>query len=84
MSDEQKQPKLDEGSPCVPARPVGMVYPPKPLPRYYGYIPDGSGVEWAAYDVGQMEAYARAAYADGFRAGLKAAATFRVSTGRRE
>jgi hypothetical protein len=54
----------DNGSPCVAPRPEGMVYPDKPAPRHHGYIPDGSGVEWAAYDTGQMEAYARAAWAD--------------------
>lgn len=49
----------DDGSPCVKPRPVGMVYPPKPKPRASGYLPDGSGVEWNAYDTAQMEAYAR-------------------------
>ena len=48
--------------------PAGMIYPPKPPPRHCGYIPDGSGVKWNAYDTMQMEAYARAAYADGFAA----------------
>ena len=51
---------------------AGMIYPPKPPPRLCGYIPDGSGVEWNAYDTMQMEAYARAAYADGFAAALAA------------
>ena len=52
---------------------AGMVYPPKPPPRHCGYIPDGSGVEWNAYDTMQMEAYARMAYAAGFAAGFAAA-----------
>jgi hypothetical protein len=52
----------DEGSPCMEPRPVGMVYPPKPAPRAYGYL-DGSGVEWSAYDTSQLEAYARDAVA---------------------
>lgn len=56
--------------PCVVPMPEGMIYPPKPTPRHWGYIPDGSGVEWAAYDTGQMEAYARQAYEDGYEAAL--------------
>jgi hypothetical protein len=38
-------------------------YPDKPAPRAFGYL-DNSGVEWAAYDTRQMEAYARAAVAE--------------------
>lgn len=62
-----KQCPIDAGSPCTDPRPEGMVYPPKPAPRHSGYIPDGSGVEWNAYDTEQMESYARAAYADGYQ-----------------
>ena len=47
-------------------KPEGMVYPDKPAPRAHGRL-DGSDVEWAAYDTTQMEAYARAAYADGYQ-----------------
>lgn len=62
----------DNGSPCMESRPIGMVYPAKPAPRASGYL-DSSGVEWNAYDTGQMEAYARAAYSDGWAACLRAA-----------
>ena len=48
----------------------GFRYPDKPSPRAFGYL-DSSGVEWAGYDAEQMEAYARLAYSDGFRAGFK-------------
>jgi hypothetical protein len=54
----------DEGSPCLDPRPVGMVYPAVPTPRAFGYL-DKTGVEWAAYDTGQMEDYGRRAFADG-------------------
>lgn len=47
----------------------GFQYPNKPAPRAWGYL-DDSGVEWAAYDTDQMEAYARVSYSDGFRAGF--------------
>lgn len=47
----------------------GFAYPEKPAPRAWGYL-DASGVEWAAYDAGQMEAYSRVSYSDGFRAGF--------------
>ena len=62
----------DGGSPCVEPMPAGMVYPKKPAPRAGGYL-DTSGVEWNAWDAGQMEAYARAAYSDGWEAGYRAA-----------
>lgn len=62
----------DGGSPCVEPRPIGMVYPMKPAPRASGYL-DGSGVEWNAWDAEQMEAYARAAYSDGWEAGYRSA-----------
>lgn len=45
-----------------------IVYPDKPAPRYCGYIPDGSGVEWNAYDTFQMEEYARRTWAAAFAA----------------
>jgi hypothetical protein len=67
MNKQAHQVKWDNGSPCVEPRPKGMVYPPKPAPRHHGYIPDGSGVEWSAYDTSQMEQYARAAYAAGYQ-----------------
>lgn len=49
-----------------------MVYPTKPAPRASGYL-DSSGVEWNAWDAGQVEAYARAAYSDGWEAGYREA-----------
>ena len=61
----------DEGSPCLDPRPVGMVYPAVPTPRAFGYL-DKSGVEWAAYDTGQMEEYGRRAFADGANTALRA------------
>jgi len=67
MNTNDSAVKWDAGSPCVKPRPEGMIYPEKPQPRYHGRVPDGSGVEWAAYDAAQMEAYARAAYADGYQ-----------------
>jgi len=67
MNQKKHAVKWDKGSPCVKPIPEGMVYPEKPAPRHYGYIPDGSGVEWAAFDISQMEAYARSAYADGYQ-----------------
>jgi len=65
--NKNKSVKWDSGGPCSHPKPEGMVYPPKPKPRHYGYILDGSGVEWSAYDSTQMAAYARAAYADGYQ-----------------
>jgi hypothetical protein len=62
VQNDGREVAWDEGSPCVEPRPVGMVYPPKPAPRAFGYL-DGSGVEWAAYDTAQLEAYARDAVA---------------------
>ena len=47
-------------------------YPKKPLPRAHGYL-DKSGVEWAAYDTTQMEAYARQAVAENTRHAERAA-----------
>ena len=47
----------------------GFRFPDKSPPRAFGYL-DSSGVEWAAYDTMQLEAYARVAYSDGFRAGF--------------
>lgn len=61
----------DEGSPCLDPRPVGMVYPAVPTPRAFGYL-DKTGVEWAAYDTGQMEEYGRRAFADGANTALRA------------
>ena len=61
----------DEGSPCLDPRPVGMVYPGVPTPRAFGYL-DKTGVEWAAYDTGQMEEYGRRAFADGANTALRA------------
>lgn len=62
----------DGGSPCVEPMPARMVYPKKPAPRAGGYL-DTSGVKWSAWDAGQMEAYARTAYSDGWEAGYRAA-----------
>jgi hypothetical protein len=49
-----------------------MVYRGVPAPRAFGYL-DKTGVEWAAFDTGQMEAYARVSYSDGWEAGYAAA-----------